>query len=239
MTTAPASGTTVVVLESQPASVGMSFRIFQDMRGVQATYRITPATTTTITTDLTITDSVINVNNASALPSPDFANNIWGVITIGAERIMYRHLDLDNNTIGGLLRGTAGTAIAEHASGDLVYDMSRNNLLPLDYQNYISSNSAIGDGTTTTFTASDIDLSIEDSDGIEVYVGGIRVTAGYELTSTDPCQITFDTAPELGVEVTILIKLGVTWYAPGSGTASNGDPLQITETAAARFLRGV
>jgi hypothetical protein len=112
-------------------------------------------------------------------------------------------------------------------------------LLPLEYQNYVVSNSALGDGITTVFTANNIDLSTQDSAGIEVYVGGILATAGYALTSTNPCQITFATAPSDGVEVTILIKLGVTWYAPGMGTASNGKPLQTTDTAPARFLRGV
>jgi hypothetical protein len=36
----------------------------------------------------------------------------------------------------------------------------------------------------------------------------------------------------------ILVRRGVTWYAPGAGTASNGVALQDTDTQAARFLRG-
>jgi hypothetical protein len=42
----------------------MAFRIFQDMRGVQATYRITADTTTTITAAVAITDDIIYVANA-------------------------------------------------------------------------------------------------------------------------------------------------------------------------------
>jgi hypothetical protein len=38
----------------------------------------------------------------------------------------------------------------------------------------------------------------------------------------------------------LLVRRGVTWYAPWiAGTPSNGEPLQITNTAAARFLRGL
>jgi hypothetical protein len=51
--------------------------------------------------------------------------------------------------------------------------------------------------------------------------------------------VEFVTAPPNGVEVVILIKQGVTWYAPGSGTASNGQALQDTNTEAAMFLKGM
>jgi hypothetical protein len=45
-------------------------------------------------------------------------------------------------------------------------------------------------------------------------------------------------APPAGVEVTILVRRGLSWYQPGDGTASNGVSLQETDTVAARFLRG-
>jgi hypothetical protein len=93
------------------------------------------------------------------------------------------------------------------------------------------------------FTANDINLLLlEDStirdESLEVYVGGEQVTTGYSVTADNPAEITFVTAPPEGVEVTILVRKGVTWYAPGISTASNGEPLQETDTAAARFLRG-
>ena len=44
--------------------------------------------------------------------------------------------------------------------------------------------------------------------------------------------------PAAGAEVTILVRQGSTWYAPGNGTASDGIALQDTQTQAARFLRG-
>jgi hypothetical protein len=229
----------------------MAFRIFQDMRKVQATYRITPNTTTVTTNPVAITDDIIYVDDASALPEPNFDVNAWGVVTIDAERIMYRERNTVNNTISGLLRGTAGTAITTHASGAIVYNMGCGNLLPVDYQNYIVSNITyplvsgvnLGDGSTIVFTADDINLLLEDStirdESLEVYVGGIRITTGYTVTVDNPAEITFDEAPPAGVEVNMLVRRGVTWYAPGIATASDGDPLQITDTPAARFLRGL
>jgi hypothetical protein len=244
----------------------MAFRIFQDMRGVQATYRITADTTTTTTSAVTINDDVIYVADAGALIEPNFEANIWGVVTIGAERIMYRYRSTENNTISGLMRGTAGTAITAHALGATVYNMGRGNLLSEEYQNYIVSNSTLANGTEVQFQAPNITLNYDSAEGfellpfdigtvtgepgsydfglgdpsqqVEVYVAGILVESGYAVISGSPVSVLFDLAPPAGVEVTILVRRAESWYRPGVGTASNGDPLQITETVAARFLRG-
>jgi len=47
-----------------------AFRIFQDMRGVQGTYRITPATTTTLTQPLLAAGNTIHVADAKAYDVP-------------------------------------------------------------------------------------------------------------------------------------------------------------------------
>jgi hypothetical protein len=266
--TRPATtGSQIVVLESNPESAGLSFRIFQDMRGVQATYRITPATTTTLTQDLLITDDVIYVANADALAQPDVSANIWGVLTVNAERIMYRALDRATNTVSGLLRGTAGTAVANHSTGAIVYNMSRDNFLPVPYQNYVVSDSQLGNGTNTIFVANNVSLvygegydtlpydvgtitgepgsydfgeTVAPDSAVEVYVGGIRIQTGYTITQNQPVVVVFDTAPPDGVDVTILVRRGVTWYQQGVDplTPSNGEPLQVTETVPAQFFRG-
>ena len=263
----------------------MAFRIFQDMRGVQATYRITSSTTTTLTQEVGMMDDIIHVANASKLSIPNFTANVWGVVTINGERIMYREIDLISNTISSLLRGTAGTAAASHSIDALVCDMGRGNLLPTEFQNYKVIHNALGNGTTTVFTASDISLAFTDaitwaqsntylagtvvvnagfyyraiiavSSGIaitntmywqslsaevEVYVAGKLQFSGYTITSETPVVVTFTTAPANGAEITILVRRGVTWYAQGINplTASNGAPLQITNTPIARFLQGV
>jgi len=277
--------TDVVIITQFTNSIvpeALDFRIFQDMRGGQAVYRITVATTTTVVEPVALNDDVIYVKDVNALAIPNFIANIWGVVTIDGERIMYREIDFANNSVRSLLRGTAGTAAAAHAVGAAVYNESRGNLLPEQFQNYIVSNTILANGVATEFTAADISLSgtntviwIEyDSysgattviDGVnyyyakrtvpantaitdptywqplnravQVYVAGELQTSGYTFVSENPVTIEFTAAPANGSDVTILIKRGVTWYEQGPNTASNGVPLQETNTAAARFLQG-
>jgi hypothetical protein len=258
--------TDVMVIEEYTNSIvpdAMAFRIFQDMRGVQATYRITQATTTTLAQDLSSIADIAYVANASRLSDPDLEAGIFGVVTIDGERVMYRARDIVANTISGLMRGTAGTAAADHGTGTDVYDTGRGNLLPEQFQDYIVSDTSTGDDSTTTFYAPSILFedfldSSSETPAIEVYVGGQRQYAYSDTTAEsryrwfvtdyDPLAVEFvvDTnvfppllPPAAGVEVTILVRQGVTWYAPGDGTASDGIALQDTETQAARFLRGL
>jgi hypothetical protein len=115
----------------------MAFRIFQDMRGVQATYRITETTTTTVTRFVAASDNIVYVANIENLSEPDLENGIFGVVTIDGERIMYRNRDIEKGAIQGLYRGTAGTSAADHAIGSDVYDLGPGNLLMEYYQDYV------------------------------------------------------------------------------------------------------
>jgi hypothetical protein len=76
------------------------------------------------------------------------------------------------------------------------------------------------------------------SSAVEVYVGGTLQTSGYTITAENPVAVTFVTAPATGSEVTMLVRRGATWYNQGVGTASDGVPLQETQTIAARFFQG-
>ena len=218
----------------------LAFRIFQDMRGVQATYRITENTTTQLSQVLLPTDDIIRLRSASGLAVPEISNNIWGVIMINGERILYRHIDFDNNTVSSLLRGTAGTAIDQHAAGSLVYNLSRSNLAPVEYQDQLVTSTYIADGTETEFVTEivldeyTIDFAIQ---AIEVYVGGSRQFNNYYIVELDPVTIIFDEAPAPGLEVVVFVRQGLSWYQPGATTASNGKPLQETDTVAARFFK--
>jgi hypothetical protein len=71
---------------------------------------------------LIISDSEISVADASILGDPSPANNIPGVIFIGAERITYYGRDIVNNRLTQIRRGTAGTPILEHVAGEMVVD---------------------------------------------------------------------------------------------------------------------
>ena len=340
----------------------IAFRLFQDMRGVQTTFRITVSTTTTVAQAVSATADIIYVANVAALSEPNLTDGIFGVVTIDGERILYRERNLSTNSIAGLQRGTAGTAATSHAVNTEVYDMGLGNRQPQEFQNYIVSDTSTGDGSTTIFYAPTIEFDLSDSsfevNSIEVYVGGNRARVGYyadqfvvgqtytiasvsntdwyaiglpsdvypapgvvftvtnnivnansfrtghtytiltigttnwnsigfvgtptvgssftrnstvldnygtgtasgvvgtgvagtslasnyyQATDYNPLAIQFLTANDLpapgaGVEVVILQRRGVTWYAPGNGTPSNGEALQITDTNAARFLRGL
>jgi hypothetical protein len=285
----------------------MAFRLFQDMRGVQTTFRITTTTTTTLAQAVSETADIIYVIDAAALSEPTLSAGIFGVVTINGERILYRVRDLATNSISGLQRGTAGTAASAHSADAEVYDMGIGNRQPQVDQNYIVSDTSTGDGSTTIFYAPTIEFDLTDSsfeiNSIEVYVGGSRARVGYyagqfvigqtytiasvgntnwnaiglpsnvyplpgvvftatgvgtgtgiagdslasnyfQETDYAPLAIQFITANDLlapgaGVEVVILQRRGVTWYAPGVSTPSDGRPLQLTETNAARFLRGL
>jgi hypothetical protein len=241
----------------------IAFRIFQDMRGVQATYRITADTTTVLMQPLGATDNMMYVENVSALGHPNLELGVFGVCTVDGERIMYRDVDAATNTITGLMRGTAGTGAADHLVNAAVYNLSRGNLLQSSYQDYIVSDTSTGDGSTTVFYAPSINVndfvdSSSEAPAIEVYVGGTRQYAYSDSTATsqyrwfitdfDPLAVDFVVdntvypplfPPAPNVEVTILVRQGVTWYQRGVTTPSDGIALQDTDTVAARFLRGL
>ena len=132
---------TVIITQFTESVVpeAMAFRIFQNMKGTKATYRITDQTTTTLTQELPALGTgndmdIMHVDNAAALSEPNLSINLWGVLTINGERIFYRTRDTVNNTLSGLRRGVSGTAVAAHAAGAVVYDENVNNLLPKFYQ---------------------------------------------------------------------------------------------------------
>ena len=240
-----ASSDIMVVTEFTESVVpeAIAFRIFQDMRGVQATYRITPTTTTFLTTNLSASDDIAYVNNASALTQPNLPDGVFGICTINGERIMYRNRDTALNTISGLMRGTAGTAATSHTADAIVYDMGRGNLMYEEYQDRIVKDTTLADGSTTIFYAPNIDAvpnnagdssTVYIDHSIEVYVGGIRqypITEmdtpsefRYTVNILEPLSIAFITdsdptspllPPPDGVDVTIAQRISKVWYGAG------------------------
>jgi hypothetical protein len=231
----------ITVLAQEVVPLAMAFRIFQDMRGQQTTYRITPSTTAVVTQPVLATDDIIYVDNANALAQPNLPNGFFGLITINGERITYRYRDTVANTVSGLRRGTAGTGADAHAVGSLVYDIGAANLLAPDYQDQIVTENFLGNGTNkdfiTTIVVETLD-STELVEAVQVYVGGTLQQGGYTVESANPVLIQFNEAPANGYQVSIQVRQGESWYEPGASTPSNGVPLQNTNTPAARFLRG-
>lgn len=237
--------TDVLIVTSFTNSVvpgAVAFRIFQDMRGLQSSYRITESTTTTLVQPLSATDTVIYVEDASKLSEPDLENGVFGLITIDGERITYRTRDTVNNTLSGLRRGTVGTAADSHGVDSYVYDIGAGNLLPEEYQDRVIAQNTLGDGTTETFLTAIPVLGLSTTyleRAVEVYLGGILQTEGYSIDTpiigdNEVVSVTFDTAPTAGYQVSIRVRRGQWWY----DVDAPGQSLQETNTAAARFIRG-
>jgi len=216
----------------------MAFRIFQDMRGYQRSYRITRLTSTEVTATVLPSDDEIFVLDAGRLPEPNLPNGIFGMITINGERLTYRTRDLARNSISGLRRGVAGTGAAMHTSGSMVYDIGIGNLLPVEYQDRIVQNDVIADGSTQIFVAPEITM-IDDSTesaAVQVYVGGVlQEPTTYLIVSIEPVTVEFDQPPAAGLQVKIQVTMGRSWYPANMLVPI---PLQEADTVAARFMRG-
>lgn len=77
----------------------------------------------------------------------------------------------------------------------------------------------------------------QSPESVEVYLGGIRQSSGYNIINLNPVTVEFDTPPPSGVEVTILVRRGTWWYDIAT-PAEREQSLQETANGAARFLRG-
>jgi hypothetical protein len=89
-------------------SFSSTFQIFHNMNGDTSYKRLAACESTSLASDLAITDTTIDVVDASKLEVPDPDNGKPGVIFIAGERITY--YTISGNTLGQLMRGTEGTA---------------------------------------------------------------------------------------------------------------------------------
>jgi hypothetical protein len=205
----------VVVITSFTMSVvpeALAFRIFQDMLGNQKMYRITSDDTTVLTQELSETGDVIHVEDANKLSQPNPAANIFGQLTINGERITYRARNLTENTVSGLRRGTAGTAIDSHAVGSAVIDIGRGEVLPARYQKTTLVEPFIGDGVTTTYVTEltyDNTVVATNAGTVKVYIGPTLGTlaelpqSAYTVTSIEPVSVTLSVVPVAGLIVRV------------------------------------
>ena len=94
-------------------------------------YGISASHSTTLASDLNVTDSNIHVTNASVLTLPDFSVDEPGVIFINGEKINFWKVDLVNNILSQIRRAVDGTgAPLVHASGSKVVEASITELIP-------------------------------------------------------------------------------------------------------------
>jgi hypothetical protein len=162
-------------------TVVLGYRILHDMLHNPTYLRISSHHSTVLTAPLNINDSLIHVEDASVFATPNAAALIPGVIFIQSERITYYTIDLINNTLGQLRRGTAGTAASiNYQSGIAVIDASDEQTMP----DVVSSNVTHAVDHAYTITS----------------------TPPYELTFTDAIIPTFGdyiTQASTGANVTV------------------------------------
>ena len=145
----------VIVVTSFTENVrpdAFAFRIGQDILGNKIYKRISDRETTTLSSNLNITDQEIFVTNINALPDPGVSANDPGVVYINGERITYYAIDRANSKIYQLRRGTYGTgAKDQYLAGSKVQDASSQQDVPTTTKIWynIESGGQVGpDGST-------------------------------------------------------------------------------------------
>jgi hypothetical protein len=221
----------------------ITFRLFQDMRGSQLLYRMTGNNTTRLVRNFDPSDDVIYLEDVSHLSIPDLTLGSFGTVTIDKERITYRHLDAETNTISGIRRGVLGTSIDEHYAGALVTDIGFGEALPHYYQPRIQSQKFATDGYVYQFTCDELTLSTTDpsvlNNQVRVRVGGADIDRStYTVSNSGTIVVELAEIPRPGVTVEAYIVQATVMYGPGLSEASNGIPLQYQETLAGQFIQG-
>jgi hypothetical protein len=242
------------------------FRVFQDMRGQQVTYRMTANTQTTLAESLSDTDSVVRVTDAAKLSQPDLVRGIFGSITVNGERITYSERDLATNTLSGLRRGAFGTGAADHVSGTAVYDIGPGNALDSEYQDRIVYDAVLADGSSSEYAAPSIriqdfgDSSSIYVESIEVFVAGQQQLPVSRLVNGVTCDFPYIVIDAGGDETDLTIEFVIpgdplltpnpppvdqevriqqrqgTWWYDIATGAAQRQSLQENNSSAARFL---
>ena len=228
-----------------PTVAKFGYRQFKDMMNRTVFKRLGDKVRYRLIKDLRPFDKEILVDNGADMFIPEKSTNTPGVLFINGERIEY--FVKDGNSLQQLRRGTMGTGVKDiHHIGDELFDQGFQQTVP--YQDQTLVNTFDADGSTTEFT---IDFNANSVNEFEVFVGGKRLRKGAipmfdktlnqdspEGDTTAPAEfsvsgniLTLTTAPEDGVRVTVVRKIGRIWNDPGK-------TLGQTESAIGNFLRG-
>jgi len=194
--------------------------------------------------DLKFDDTVIEVEDASELPQPDYNTKTPGVIFLDKERIEY--FIKDGNQLKQLRRGTLGTGVKQsYSAGTVFMEQGRSNNLP--YRDQTDTVSFVGDAITFSFKPG---FDITSQDEIEVFVAGKRLhnnsieafdnTVAQDSPEGDVVQppeysvvngeVKLENTPDNDVDITVTRKIGTRWN-------DEGTPLARSNTDVARFLQ--
>ena len=231
--------------ETGPTVSKFGWRVFKDMLNRTVYKRLGDDNKYRLVQTLKPFDKEIKVDNIDNMFVPDKTTNTPGVIFINGERIEY--LVKDGNSLTQLRRGTFGTGVKDvHDTGSEIFDQGFQQTVP--YQDKTLVNTYIGDGSSTDYS---LDWTpTKGVDEFEVFAGGKRLrkrsiqmfdaTLGQDSPEGDTTAqaefsvtgstLTLSTAPNDGVRITVVRKVGKTWNEPGK-------TLGKTNNAIAQFLR--
>ena len=132
----------IITTNPNVSQFSFGFRIFKDMLNRTQYKRLDSKKVTKLASDLSYLDSMIEVENAANLDTPNRQDNLPGVIYIASERIEY--MFKTDNVLSQLRRGTLGTTVNEIISaGTELMSMSYQDTLP--YQDKEFKNTYIAD----------------------------------------------------------------------------------------------
>jgi hypothetical protein len=124
----------------------ISYMQFKDMLNRVVFKRLSLKKQTRLSADVSQTDTTIIVDDVSQFDIPNAILNRPGIIEINGERIEYFTLDLDNNVLGQLRRGTLGTGVPQlHRVGTIVQEIGASETIP--YQDTAVTERISSDGT--------------------------------------------------------------------------------------------
>ena len=199
----------------------LGHRVFRNMRGNVEYLRISDYASTLLASNLSITDSNINVTNAAVLPLPNRTLNIPGVVFINGEKIVYWNVDYGNNCLTEIVRGVDGTgAPAVHLANARVEDSSIQQHVPNAAT--AKSQSFVGNSAQTVFTCSNINTIYPES----VVVRVNNVPANFVLMTYPNVSVKLLTAPTTGANVVVSAAVEYPWLNMtanvADGTGFNG-----------------
>lgn len=125
------TNTTVIVItwmssnSYRPAS---TFQIFRSMTGEVTYSRLAVAQSARLTSDLTLTSTVVQLDDASGFDTPSPEGGSPGVIYINGERITY--YTKSGNILGQIRRGVGGTGAKIHSIGSTVINVGPSTIIP-------------------------------------------------------------------------------------------------------------
>jgi hypothetical protein len=187
----------------------LDFKVWKDMNDNTAVYRMTENNVTETTVRVQFTDDIIYLEDATKLSLPQLSLNQIGLAFVGSERLAYRYIDYNNNTISGLIRGIGGTAAQDHEVGSTVVDAATPNIIPIAYRDRITAEQFTGDGNTRTFATATIMADIREE--VRLAVAGTEIAMRMASITADGVAKTF-TATDSNVSGSDIGNIAVDRY---------------------------